>query len=148
MPVADGFGFWGLYEDEEEFNIAEQQRVTGIGENVLIGPGDAEFGHMVEIATMRQTDANFTPFHRRQLRLEDIASVNETREKRDVREPKVVMTCHKHLVDRHLQGKPAICDDLGNMNSAPVNLMWGSKRRGQRRNGILERIHQAEEDLK
>jgi hypothetical protein len=29
---------------------------------------------------------------------------------------------HKHLKNRHLQGIPSICDDLGNMDASPINL--------------------------
>ena len=122
-PIADGFGFLGFYDDDEDFlNLAEQRRIIGIGENVAIGPGDAEFGHIAEIAAMRETDANFSQFYRRQSRMEDIASVNSTQPMRNCKDPKIVLHCHRHLVDRHLQGKPAICDELGNMSTSPVSL--------------------------
>ena len=123
-PLADGIGFLGFYDDDDDEmpNIVEQRRVIGIGENVAIGPRDAQFGHIAEISAMRETDANFSPFHRQSSRREEIASVNASQPKRCTKESKIVIHCHKHLVDRHLQGKPTICDDLGNMDAPPISL--------------------------
>jgi hypothetical protein len=123
-PLADGIGFLGFYDDDDDEmpNIVEQRRVIGIGENVALGPGDAQFGHIAEISAMRETYANFSPFHRQPSRREEIASVNASQPKRCTKEPKIVIHCHKHLVDRHLQGKPAICDDLGIMDAPPISL--------------------------
>jgi len=148
-PMADSFGFLGFYDDDDDDlpNLAEQRRIIGIGENVALGPGDADFVHIPEIAAMRGSDNNFPivqhQHHTNQLggslrsssgsahanaisnsrqRAEDIATVNATQPKRSYKEPKIVLHYHKHLVDRHLQGKAAICCELGNMDANPITL--------------------------
>jgi|AntRauTorckE5430_2_1112549.scaffolds.fasta_scaffold00518_7 hypothetical protein len=122
-PLADGLGFLGYYEDDNDLpNNVEQRRVMGIGENVAIGPGNAEFGHFAGIAAMRETDANFSQFQRHSSRSEEIESINAMQPKRSRKEAKMTIPFHKHLINRHLQGKPAICDDLGNMDASPISL--------------------------
>ena len=47
--------------------------------------------------------------------------VNATQKKRGVREPKIVIFGHKHLVDRHLQGEEGASVDLTKpIRGAPI----------------------------
>lgn len=120
--IIDGIGYLGFFDEDDDFaNLVEQRRIIGIGENVTIGPNDANFGHLQELSQMRELDPNFSSFHSRRhsSRCEDIANIHL--EQKD-REPKLILQCHKHLIDQHLQGATAICDDMGSMSASSISL--------------------------
>jgi hypothetical protein len=120
--IIDGIGYLGFFDEDDDFaNLMEQRRIIGIGENVTIGPNDANFGHLQELSQMRELDPNFSSFHlrRHSSRCQDIAPIKI--DEKD-REPKLILQCHKHLIDQHLQGATAICDDMGSMPASSISL--------------------------
>lgn len=113
LSATNSFGLAGFRNGDENGGF--------IG--VPIGMDDGEWVPIAENAALRDMDIRFSQFHERSSRAEDIACINAAQQqKRCHNEPKVDLYCHRHLVDRHWQGKAAVCDESGSMNAPPISL--------------------------
>jgi hypothetical protein len=116
---ARGFSFLGFYDDHQDENlpdIMEQRRAVETR-----GEGHEMVGLEVEdnVSRFRRHSGDDGQY----LLVNQKAQVchNEIKQE-SLKEPKLIVYCHKHLIDRHKQGRAFIADEHGDMESPPMSL--------------------------
>ena len=119
-PLPGGLGFFALFDENDEdanFNhLMEQRRIVGIGENVVIEPGDEhllqiDFGHVAQRDNESQRSRN-------ESRLQSDESIDIIKTK-GIHIP---VKCHRHLYNRHVNRDPAVNDRKGGMTGSSLCL--------------------------
>lgn len=98
-----------------------------VGGNAEDNFGDQNFGgehhdDLADLSTSFDMELSFQPFQANSSRHGDIARIHNNEKKRCHNEPKVPLRCHKHLIDRHMQGKTAVKLNFGSISSHPFSL--------------------------
>mmetsp|Transcript_477 Transcript_477/g.805 ORF Transcript_477/g.805 Transcript_477/m.805 type:complete len:1104 (-) Transcript_477:54-3365(-) len=111
---ARGFSFLGFYDDDhQDDNLSDNadQRQRRDNEVVGLEGGDASVSARRLVDNCRYSLIN-----------QKIQSSHNEAQKETLNKPKLIIYCHKHLIDRHLQGRASIVDEHGDMHSPPMSL--------------------------
>lgn len=112
---ARGFSFLGFYDDHQDDDnmpdMTEQRRQfdTRQEEREVDGLEGRD-----AFASIGRPD-NDGRYQKAQCCRDDV-------KKESLNDPKLIIYCHKHLIDRHLQGKASVADEHGDMDSPPMSL--------------------------
>jgi hypothetical protein len=121
-PLPAGFGYFALFDEDEEdanFNhIMEQGRIIGIGENVVVEPGNEHLLH-IEFGQVPQRENEVVRTRQAAPRRSSLSRLHANMKMKGF---KVPMKCHKHLADRHTERQAAVNDEKGTMIGRALSL--------------------------